>query len=305
MLLTHIHLFESRKEIFDEDDILQENIILGAVKTSQNQFEQGSHIIVSTSQNKSFYDLQTFDLHYGQVVFRNKANTFIRIPSSPTEIQVLQVVDNWTNTLHSLGLEISTGPVVPFRAKEHLCHEDRKDNLVPLLWMHNLREWSVEWPKSKNVKEQFIRQNEDSQRLLLPMKNYVLLKRFSSKEQRRRLYAAVLLQSEFRQYPGIGIENHLNYIHRPEGVLSEDEVYGIAAFLNTLLIDVYFRVLNGNTQVNASDIRILPLPSGDTIREIGAYIMRRKPSIGDELDKAIAGILDLDPKIVDELIHKE
>lgn len=304
LLLTHIHLFESRKEIFDEDNILQENIILKAVKSPHNQVNQDNHIIVSTSRDKSFHDFQTFDLHYSQVVFQNKANTLIKIPSSPTDIQVLQVVDNWTNTLHSLGLEISTGPVVPFRSKEHLFHEDGKGTSVPLLWMHNLQEWNVEWPKNKNGKEQFIRNNKNSQRLLLPTKNYVLLKRFSSKEQKRRLYAAVLLQSEFRQYSDIGIENHLNYIYRPKGVLSEDEVYGIAALLNTFLIDAYFRVLNGNTQVNASDIRILPLPSGDAIREIGAYIIRKKPSIGDELDKAITEILELEPDIVDELIQR-
>ena len=67
---------------------------------------------------------------------------------------------------------------------------------------------------------------------------------------------------------------------------------------------MYFRVLNGNTQVNASDIRILPLPSGDAIRKIGAYVMRKKPLIGDKLDKAIAEILELDPNIVDELVQR-
>lgn len=104
----------------------------------------------------------------------------------------------------------------------------------------------------------------------------------------------MFLQSEFQNYSLIGLENHLNYIHRPKGSLAEEEVYGLAALLNTRLIDVYFRALNGNTQVNASDMRILPLPSIEIIREIGVYLLQRLPPIGTELDTIVAQILQLD-----------
>jgi len=300
-ILTHIHLFESRVGIFDDDDVLQENVILRAVKAPQNRVRPGGHITVSVSEDKTFQGFQTFDLQYSQVVFRTEADIYIRIPSSPTDLQVLRIVDSWPNTLHSLGLEISTGPVVPFRAREHLCHKHGKDNVAPLLWMHNIQGWEVKWPANKNDKEQFIRISEEARRLLLPTRNYVLLKRFSSKEQKRRLYAAVLLQSNFRQHTVIGVENHLNYVHRPKGILSEDEAYGLAAILNTLLIDIYFRSLNGNTQVNASDIRILPLPSTDAIRKIGTYVQQKKPTIGSELDRVVARMLELDLNMIDEL----
>jgi adenine-specific DNA-methyltransferase len=288
--VTHLHLFASRKDVFDDDDILQESLILRAVK---NRVTASGTIAISTSEDKTFQGFQTFNVNYSQVIFAKNADTYIRLPSSPCELSILQLIDSWPNTLHSIGLEISTGPVVPFRAKEYLCSEHSQEHVVPLLWMHNLQEWTIEWPLQKNGKEQFISKEEQARRLLLPVKNYVLLKRFTSKEQKRRLYASVLLQSLFQQYDCIGLENHLNYIHRPKGNLSSEEVYGIAALLNTILIDIYFRAMNGNTQVNASDIRILPLPSLDVIRKLGLRVLQRKPAIGHELDQVVTEILQI------------
>lgn len=303
--LTHIHLFESRKGTFDEDGILQENIIFRGIKKARQTQEQPEIIHISTSLDKTFRQLTNSEGNYQQVVFKKNGHFHIRIPASPMEFQILDIIDSWPNTLHSLGLEISTGPVVHFRAKEHLSLRNEGGNRIPLLWMHNLLNWLVEWPVQKNNKEQFISQSPNARKWLIPVKNYVLLKRFTSKEQQRRLYASAFLQSDFRHYQFIGLENHLNYIHRPKGNLTEEETYGLAALLNTTLIDVYFRVLNGNTQVNASDIRILPLPSIETIRKIGERILQGFPQIGCELDTIVAQILNLDLELVRKFVKEE
>ena len=44
---------------------------------------------------------------------------------------------------------------------------------------------------------------------------------------------------------------------------------GIAAFLNSTLVDRYFRITNGNTQVNATELRKLPLPPWERLTRIG------------------------------------
>jgi adenine-specific DNA-methyltransferase len=93
----------------------------------------------------------------------------------------------------------------------------------------------------------------------VPNKNYVLLRRFSTKEDVRRIVAAPILQDQFKS-DVIGIENHLNYIYHRVGTLSEDEAFGLAAILNCSLIDTYFRTFNGNTQVSATELRQMPLP---------------------------------------------
>ncbi|MDD1744481.1 MAG: hypothetical protein LUQ20_01530, partial [Candidatus Methanoperedens sp.] len=138
-----------------------------------------------------------------------------------------------------------------------------------------------------------IQVSSETKHLLLPVKNYVLVKRFSSKEQKRRLYASVLLESEF-PHKNVGIENHVNYIHKPGGNLSVYEAFGIASLLNTTIIDKFFRSLNGNTQVNANDIRSLPLPDIENIRKIGKAVYESGSyKNGIDLDGIIAGILGL------------
>jgi len=192
-------------------------------------------------------------------------------------------------------MEISTGPVVDFRAREHL-RQDLTKGSVPLLWMHNMQNMRVVWPSKKNKKPEAIASTKETSPLLLPVKNYVLLKRFTSKEQRRRLESAVLKQSEF-PYESVGIENHVNYIHKPRGGLSVSEAFGIAAFLNTGLIDNYFRSLNGHTQVNATEIRNVPLPDLSVIKKIGELVSKAKEPPAD-LDKMIGSQLGVDPAII-------
>jgi adenine-specific DNA-methyltransferase len=134
--------------------------------------------------------------------------------------------------------------------------------------VHNMR---VIWPNGTR-KEQYIKHEAATESLLVPNQNYVLLRRFSAKEQRRRLTAAPYLARQFNSSV-VGLENHLNYIHRPGGTLSEDEAYGLAALYSSSLLDVYFRSLNGNTQVNATEFRAMPLPELKVITAIGRQVM--------------------------------
>ncbi len=290
--ITNIHIFESRKDVFDKDNVLQENIILKAKRSVDNTRTE-LKIRISKSKDKSFTNFEWIDLPYNDIVLSKNGDIIIRIPTSDRDSRIMHLIDSMPNTLHSLGLEISTGPVVHFRAKEHLLPElKEKGKEAPLLWMHNIKDMDVIWPHQKNNKELAIKISKKTRPLLVPVKNYVLVKRFSSKEQKRRLYAGILLASEIK-HELIGLENHLNYIHRPFGELSEDETYGIAAFLNTSITDNFFRAMNGNTQVNATDIRKLPLPSKEEICMIGSKVRSKRPEVGPELDSLISSILNI------------
>jgi hypothetical protein len=87
----------------------------------------------------------------------------------------------------------------------------------------------------------------------------------------------------------------LNYIYRPKGNLSVDEAVGLAALLNLKVIDDYFRTLNGNTQVNATDIRSLPLPNIEVIRRIGHLVSSVRPGHSENgLERDIYQLLCID-----------
>ena len=45
-----------------------------------------------------------------------------------------------------------------------------------------------------------------------------------------------------------------------------------SSFLNSTLVDRYFRITNGNTQVNATELRKLPLPPLEQLIRIGQQV---------------------------------
>jgi len=171
---------------------------------------------------------------------------------------------NRSETLESLGLKVSTGPVVAFRAIQHI-RAAKGRNTVPLLWMQHVSRNGVSWPIDK--KREHIEASGDSAWMLVTNAPMVLMRRFSPKEDVRRVTAAAYIGD----LPGaqIGLENHLNYIYRPGGALDAFEAKGIAAYLNSRRVDVHFRSVAGSTQVNAGELRRLPMPTSAQLREIG------------------------------------
>jgi len=135
---------------------------------------------------------------------------------------------------------------------------------------HNIKPYRTQWPVQRKHHPVYIIDCEAARKrkLLIPVKNYVILKRFSAKEERRRLTAGCLLRAE-QETERIGLENHLNYVYHADRELSEDETFGVAALFNSVLLDRYFRILSGNTQVNATEIRNLHFPSLATLAAIG------------------------------------
>jgi hypothetical protein len=100
--------------------------------------------------------------------------------------------------------------------------------------------------------------------------NRPVVRRFSSKEEKRRVVASVIDPRKL-DYEWIGIENHLNVFHENREPLSEDVACGIAAYLNSSVVEKYFRRFNGHTQVNATDLKNIPYPSKDALIDLGRW----------------------------------
>jgi adenine-specific DNA-methyltransferase len=124
----------------------------------------------------------------------------------------------------------------------------------------------VVWPIAGFRKPQHIKEAAPT-KLRAPNQTCVLIRRFSAKEDKQRLVACAYRGGEI---PGkwLGLENHLNFIYRPDGQMEFEEALGLARLLNSPAYDDYFRVCNGNTQVGATEIRELPLPPLDTLRRL-------------------------------------
>lgn len=290
-----VHSFESRRNKFVNDNILQENIILHAVKTDDVVCPSSN---ISSSFDNTFNTYNKIEVPYQDLIYRRDRESFIRIPTSKTELKVIETVDSWPHTLEDFGLRMSTGPVVDFRTKENLRSEYSRGKSAPLLWMQNMRGKTIVWPLDGSNKPQAIEVNTSTKNILLPVKNYVLIKRFTSKEQDRRICAMPFLKADFSAHEYIGLENHLNYIHKFKNEMTVDEVYGLTVILNTKIVDTFFRILNGNTQVNASEINLLPLPNIDIIRKIGKNYLESEDRDSLILDKFISQFINIDSTLI-------
>lgn len=286
-----VHLFQSRNDIFKGDEVLQENVIFSFEKLSHQEHRYWAGLVnISISTNDTNLD-ETISR---QVTFKHflkdKENLlFFRLPTGILDEQILDAVDRWDGSLENFGFQVSTGRVVPFRSKSLLRELPKAENgAVPLLWMQNVKPYQVEFPLERFDKPQAILANDPS--LLVPCLNYVLLRRFSAKEDRRRLISAPFI-GEYFNFEQIGFENHLNVISKKKGALSEYEAIGLSAILNSALLDRYVRIVNGNTQVNAAEIRALPLPPLEVITDIGKKIEGISNPTSEQIDRIIFSTL--------------
>ncbi len=287
MSLRRVHVFESRSEAFRDDAVLQENVVVLAERSRSYE-----PVVVTGSVGRDVAKGRTeVRLPYAEVLDDSAGDAVVRVVTNPDERDLLRTLDALPGRLRALGLEVSTGPVVAFRAARHFLKDREDGGSAPLLWPRNVRPFAVVFPPATPAKPVHLRVCADSRAILLPSKRYVLLKRFTAKEEKRRLVAGLLeprdSYSEF-----VGLENHLNYVHRPGGELSRDEALGLAALLNSAAVDRYFRAISGSTQVNAAEIRNLPLPNLETITRLGRRVAGLdRDEVG--LDHAVAKSLGL------------
>lgn len=267
--IRHLHLFKSRSKQFEADDVLQENIIVLLERGGQ----QGS-IRISTSTDASFADLITNEHPFNRIVFADDPERFIHVPTSPHRSAV-ELFPSIRYSLSDLGVDVSTGPVVDFRVRAHLCHMPR-EGTVPLLYPGHCRSGSTTWPLPEAKKPNAIDCNEDTRKWLYPNGFYCLVRRFSSKEEKRRIVACVVDPAVFPDASLLGIENHLNVFHENKRGLPEALAYGLTVFLNTTAVDEYFRRFNGLTQVNATDLKLLKYPQRDELLKLGEWAMQQE-----------------------------
>jgi adenine-specific DNA-methyltransferase len=293
MTARQIHVFESRTDAFQEDEGLQENVILLAEKSGKPE-----DVVLTSSPDRSFQRVSRYVLPYTRVIEDSSGDHLVRVATSRLEQQIVEAVDSLPQRFRELPFRISTGPVVTFRSRAFLRRE-RSDETAPLLWMHNVRPFVIRFPL-KDGKPMHILVSDDSKRLLLPAKRYVLLKRFTAKEERRRLVAGIV-ETKDSYSPLLGLENHLNYVYRPGGEFSKDEALGLAALFNSVLVDRYFRAISGNTQVNAAEIRAMPVPRLDTIRLIGQAVERSPDRTSTSVERTVAEVLGLPKTLIGEL----
>jgi len=259
--LDRVHVFESRSTVFAETGVLQENVIFSGTR-------DGTQGPVTLSVSTGHEDEATKrSVAYRDVVHLDDPHRFIRIAADEDDIETAEIMLALPCTLKELGVEVSTGRVVDFRSRSALLTEP-VPSAHPLIYPGNLRGGGFEWPRQGIRKAQWFFPTEAKDKeLLLPEGWYCVVKRFSSKEERRRIVASAWSP---REVSGpIAFENHLNVFHVRGQGLDEATARGLTVWMNSTLVDRFFRMFSGHTQVNATDLRSMRFPARETLRRLG------------------------------------
>lgn len=282
MSLHHIHVFESRKKAFGDDEVLQENVIYHLVRENRKP----ERVAVSSSEGEDFYKSKSRSVPYNLIISPEDRDAFVHLVLNDADKRIMDKIETFVTSLSKLGIDISTGRVVDFRARQYLRRLPEKGT-APLLYPCHFASGFINWPSESPRKPNAILITPQTKEMLLPTGYYVLTKRFTSKEEPRRVVAAIYdpasVDAEF-----VGFENHLNYFHANGRGLSANLAKGLALYLNSSIFDQYFRLFSGHTQVNATDLRKMPYPSHRQLIRLGAHVKHQMPVqaiIDDILEK--------------------
>lgn len=265
MYFDRIHLFESRRDVFNKDDILQETMIYHCIK---GKAKKDSTVKISHSNDSVFDNLISTNIPLKELICGD--DKIIRLSRGGDDDTIIRNMMKVRCTLEEIGIEVSTGPVVDFREDPELLHRDYINGLQILLFPEHIQNRQINWPKIDGLKKfNYISISKDNEKKLRPNSNYVLVKRMTSKEEDKRIVAA-LYNGEMYEFDLVGFDNKVNYFHINKQGIDIDIAKGLTIYLNSTLVDSYFRTFSGNTQVNVSDLKMIRYPDIDQLRLLGA-----------------------------------
>jgi adenine-specific DNA-methyltransferase len=262
--LRHLHLFASRTNAFKDDDVLQENVII-RLECAATQTD----VTISNCTDDSFSDLVAHVQPFDRIVLPNDPDKFIHVPTS-VGYNTIELSKGVKSTLAEIGIGVSTGPIVDFRLLEYIQQVPDKGT-VPLLYPSHFSGQLTQWPKEGTKRGNAIQLNSATRKWLYPNGFYTVVRRFSSKEEPRRIIASVVSPDSFPGTELLGFENHLNVFHEDKHGMPAALAHGLAVFLNTTAVDENFRRFNGHTQVNATDLRLMKYPDRRILLRLGEW----------------------------------
>ncbi|EGR2449317.1 modification methylase [Vibrio cholerae] len=264
--INKIHVFNSRKSAFKADKVLQENIVYHLTKGEP----QRKTVIVTSSSCAEDPNPYVYEVPFDRVVNEDNPERFIHIITDEEEQKVATKAGGLPCSLEDLGIQVSTGKVVDFRTRENL-RADFVDGSVPLIFPQHLQKCAIEWPLVNAKKPNALLKNESTANLMVKNGTYVLTRRLTAKEEKRRIVASIYT-ANIADVDVVGFENKTNYFHALGEPLDDGLAKGLWVFLNSTLVDKYFRQMNGHTQVNATDLRTLRYPTRGQLVTMGKMI---------------------------------
>ena len=264
LALKKIHLFVGKSKNQRRATPLKKSIILAYGKCEK---PEAITISISTDWGKPESTTTLPPLDYGFVV--DEKDGSFTLPKSVEDTRIVKYISAFPETFASLGLKISTGLVIDSRC-EGMLFTEPIDGCIPLIRPAALERGQVIFPKA--IKKQYIAPTAPA--LMQRNKNMLLIKRVPAVGDERFVNAAVYMAGWLPQFRYISTHNKVNFIDTKN---QSDEmpsrlVYGLYALLNSTIYDRYISIVSKSKQINAKELRTLPLPPRHIIESLGVQL---------------------------------
>lgn len=257
------------------DDVLQETML--------TTFKSGAHDIpvkVSSLIPKGLNKAKIEKI--GQVRVE-KGGAIWLLPRKKNDVAFLNRLKSMPNRLASTGYSVSTGQLVWNRFKSQL-RTIRNKGSYPLIWAESITPTGFSFSADRRNHVPFI-EVSSKQSFLITSEQCVLVQRTTSKEQERRILAAVLPQNFIDKTGGVVIENHVNIVYS-NGLFTSVKSEVIAAILNSPAVDRVFRCISGSVAVSAYELNAIPMPTIEQLLTL--EILLKSGAQKQELEKMIS-----------------
>jgi hypothetical protein len=271
---TALDFVSDRNGVFD--DVLQETLLTTYTREQHNNPATVS-VLVPQGLNAARVDA------VGTAAINRIGDPWL-LPRTAVDAAFLRTMMTMPTRLVDLGYTVSTGPLVWNRHKSQLRTE-RASGALPLIWAESVMPEGFVFSSERRNHVPFIAVRQD-QPHLVARDTCVLVQRTTSKEQSRRLLAALLPQTFLDENGGAVVENHLNMVQAPSLSLARVSPRTIAVLLNSAAVDRAFRCISGSVAVSAYELNALPLPAVDRLQEIERLVLRGAAKI--TIERAIA-----------------
>lgn len=277
--LERIHLFVGTQKNDKRAIPLKKSMLLCYTKG-----ERPENISISTSADwgKEASITELPPLSYDFVV--DKLDGSLTLPKSVGDTRIVQYISAFPETLESLGLKMRTGLVIDSRCEELLFTEPIK-SCVPLIRPAAIKGGQIRFPLP--IKKQYIAPANTS--LIQKNKNMVIIKRVPATSDERFLNAAVYMANQLPEFRYISTHNKINFIDTKskDAEMSPRLAFGLFALLNSTIYDRYLSIISKSKQINAKEMRDLPLPPRGLIENIGMRIMAGRQTDVDFCDSIV------------------
>ena len=270
LALRRIHVYDARDAAFADDGVLQENVIFHGVRGAGPEA-----VRITTSPGPADDGFLERTVEPDELMLPHDPERVLHVVPDETDARIAARMRRLPHTLAGLGVSVSTGRVVGFRARDRLRAAAGPGD-APLILPGHCASGFVAWPRS-GAKPNALAAGGPGDDLLLPAGWYVLVNRFSAKEDRRRVVAALYDPARI-DAGSVAFDNKLNVLHRGNAGLPEHLARGLAVFLDSTAVDAYFRQFSGHTQVNAGDLRALRFPAAGVLDRLGRQVARNLPA---------------------------